>query len=78
MEDSNPNERNANGRTKTGLYRIFVPAYEALEGFFDKYGQPVVDDPGSSVDGIDGDTIEQGSKTYLKNERHILKSMPLS
>ena len=73
-EDSNPNERNANGRTKTGLYRIFVPAYEALEGFFDKYGQPVVDDPGSSVDGIDGDLIEQGSKTYLKNERQSLKS----
>ena len=72
-EDSNPNERNANGRTKTGLYRIFVPAYEALEGFFDKYGQPVVDDPASPVDGIDGDTIEQGSKTYLKNERDSLK-----
>jgi len=72
-EDSNPNERNANGRTKTGLYRIFVPAYEALEGFFDKYGQPVIDDPGSPVDGIDGDTIEQGSKTYLKNERDSLK-----
>ena len=72
-EDSNPNERNANGRTKTGLYRIFVPAYEALEGFFDNYGQPVIDDPASPVDGIDGDTIEQGSKTYLKNERDSLK-----
>ncbi len=27
---SNPNDRNANGRTKSMLYRIFIPAYEAL------------------------------------------------
>ena len=73
-EDSNPNERNANGRTKTGLYRIFIPAYEALEGFFDNYGEPVIDDPSDPVDGLDGDRIEEGAKTYLKNERQSLKS----
>ena len=73
-EDSNPNERNANGRTKTGLYRIFIPAYEALEGFFDNYGEPIIDDPDSPVDGLDGDRIEEGAKTYLKNERQSLKS----
>ena len=28
--DSDPNERNANGRTRTGLYRLFIPAYESL------------------------------------------------
>jgi hypothetical protein len=73
-EDSNPSERNANGRTKTGLYRIFIPAYEALEGFFDKYGSPVVEDPDTVLDGIDGDSVAQGAKTYLKNERQSLKS----
>ena len=73
-EDSNPNERNANGRTKTGLYRIFIPAYEALEGFFDNYGEPIIDDPDSPVDGLDGDRIDEGAKTYLKNERQSLKS----
>ena len=73
-EDSNPNERNANGRTKSGLYRIFIPAYEALEGFFDKYGNPVVDDPESAVLGIDDENIDVGAKTYLKNERDSLKS----
>ena len=31
--DSDPMDRNANGRTKSGLYRLFIPAYEALEGF---------------------------------------------
>lgn len=73
-EDSNPNERNANGRTKSGLYRIFIPAYEALEGFFDKHGNPVTDDPEGTVMGIDGEDIESGAKTYLRNERDSLKS----
>ena len=71
-KDSNPNERNANGRTRTGLYRLFIPAYESLEGFFDRHGNPVVEDPDRSVDGIDGDPINQGAKTYLKNERQAL------
>ena len=75
-EDSNPHERNANGRTKSGLYRIFIPAYSALEGFFDAYGNPVVEDPESPVRGIDGEQIDVGAKTYLKNERDSLKNDP--
>jgi len=71
--DSDPEDRNANGRTKTGLYRLFIPAYEALEGFFDMYGNPVVEDPESPVLGIDGDMIRIGAKRYLKNEREALK-----
>ena len=46
-KDSDPFGRNANGRTRSGLYRLFIPAYESLEGFFDKYGNPVVKDPDS-------------------------------
>lgn len=80
--DSDPNERNNNGRTRSGLYRIFIPAYEALEGFFDRYGNPVIEDPSESVHihgeiiGIDGFPIDQGSKTYLKNERRSFKDNP--
>ena len=74
--DSNPTERNANGRTISGLYRLFIPAYESLEGFFDQYGHPVVDDPEQPLQGIDDDTILQGAKTYLKNERDSLKHDP--
>ena len=66
---SNPRERNSNGRTKSMLYRIFVPAYEALEGFFDMYGNPVIENPEEPVMGIDGEEITIGAKTYLKNER---------
>ena len=76
--DSDPNERNANGRTRSGLYRIFIPAYEALEGFFDEYGNAVIEDPAESVHihGIDGELIESGSKSYLKNERKSFKDDP--
>ena len=66
---SNPNDRNSNGRTKSMLYRIFIPAYEALEGFFDRYGNPVVENPDEPVMGIDDEEINIGAKTYLKNER---------
>ena len=71
--DSDPTDRNANGRTKTGLYRLFIPAYEALEGFFDQYGNPIVEDPETPIQTIDGDYVDIGAKTYLKNERDALK-----
>ena len=72
--DSDPTQRNANGRTVSGLYRIFIPAYDALEGFFDKHGNPILDDPESAVEGIDGELISFGAKTFLRNERGALKS----
>jgi hypothetical protein len=40
-DSSDPAERNENGRTKSGLYRFFLPAYETT--FFDKYGMPEVE-----------------------------------
>lgn len=73
-QDSSPYQRNKNGRTRSGLYRIFIPSYEALEGFFDMYGNPVIEDPEQPVKGIDGEDIEIGAKTFLKNERESLKN----
>ena len=72
--DSDPKERNANGRTRSGLYRIFIPAFEALEGFFDKYGNAVVEDPAKAMIGLDGEVISIGAKTFLKNERAALRN----
>ena len=74
--DSDPMDRNANGRTKSGLYRLFIPADESLEGFFDKYGRPIITDPDTPVDGLDGVDVSQGARTYLKNEREALKHNP--
>jgi hypothetical protein len=73
---SDPWERNSNGRTKSGLYKIFIPAYEALEGFFDKHGIAVIDDPEKPIEGLDGEEITIGAKTYLQNERKALMSDP--
>jgi hypothetical protein len=73
---SDPQERNNNGRTKSGLYKIFIPAYEALEGFFDKHGLPVIEDPEFAVDGLEGELIHYGAKTYLQNERKALLADP--
>ena len=72
-EDSDPTMRNANGRTVSGLYRIYIPAYDALEGFFDPYGNAVVDDPESPIPGLDGEMIYHRARTFLKNERQALK-----
>ena len=73
---SDPWERNSNGRTKSGLYKIFIPAYEALEGFFDKHGIAVIDDPEKTIEGLDGEEITIGAKTYLQNERKALMGDP--
>lgn len=56
-DDSNPNEKDANGRTRSGLYRYFTPAYDGLEGFIDEWGYS---------------QIKEG-KQYLKNIRDSLK-----
>jgi hypothetical protein len=67
--DSDPNQRNENGRTKSGLYKIFIPAYEALEGFFDQYGMPIIEDPTAPTITEDGTLTSIGARTFLKNER---------
>ena len=72
--DSDPDQRNKNGRTRSGLYRLFIPAYDSLEGFFDIHGRAVHSDPEEVVPGIDGEDIVFGARTYLKNERENLKN----
>ena len=72
-KDSDPTKRNANGRTVSGLYRLFIPAYESLEGFFDKHGKPIIEDPESPVETLDGDNMSLGARSFLKNERDSVK-----
>lgn len=38
VKDSNPMERDENGRTRSGLYIYMLPAYETM--FYDDYGNP--------------------------------------
>ncbi len=62
--------RNENGRTLSGLYRYFVPAYDGLEGFIDEYGNSVIDTPDVPIKSISGGEIKIGAKPFLEHERN--------
>jgi len=74
-------KRNKNNQTISGLYNLFLPAYDGLEGFIDEFGESVIENP----------TPEQmkflktktpalapiykmgiGAKLYLENKRAML------
>ena len=84
FDQSDVSQRNANGQTKSGLYRVFIPAKYGLEGFYDEYGFSIVDDPvpGVSIKTDSGDYIgskhqvKNGSINYLKAELEGLKDDP--
>lgn len=75
-KDSNPLERNDNGQTKSGLYRIFIAAKYCLEGFFDIYGFSIVDDPKEPILTDSGNYEKIGAVTFLNNEAASLKDDP--
>ena len=66
--DSDSNNRNSNGQTKSGLYNLFIPMEWNMEGFIDKFGMPVFNTPDKPVKGIDGEMIFQGAIDYWQNE----------
>ncbi len=74
--NSNVLKRNANGQTKSGMYSLFIPMEWNMEGFIDKYGMPVFENPKQGVEGIDGETIYQGAVNYWNNEVESLKKDP--
>lgn len=73
-------EKDENGRTRSGLYNYFKPAYVGLEGFVDEYGQSIIDDPLPEEKVFDskGKRILMGSKTFLLNKRKNLKGPSLA
>jgi hypothetical protein len=50
--DSDPNKRNANGQTKSGLYSLFIPMEYNMEGFIDEYGFAIIDNPKTPIMGM--------------------------
>lgn len=44
-DQSNPQKRNKNGRTISGLYNLFIMAADGLEGFIGEYGESIIDAP---------------------------------
>ena len=73
-EDSDPSQRNDNGQTKSGLYRLFIPMEWNFEGYIDVHGMPVFHKPKSPIRGADGSMIKNGVIDYWENEVASLKS----
>lgn len=69
-------DRNQNGQTKSGLYRLFIDAAFCIEGFFDQYGFSIVEDPEKPVVNELGEFKSIGAATFLKNELESLKDDP--
>ena len=72
-EDSDVKSRNANGQTKSGLYKIFIPMEWNMEGFIDIYGMPVLRKPTAPIKGVDGAMIKNGAIDYWEAEVESLK-----
>ena len=68
----------ADGRTESGMIRIFKPAYYGLEGFIDAYGYSVIDDPSIPIVNYEGQVLVRGAKTYLMNRRKGMEVDQLS
>jgi hypothetical protein len=73
---SDVTQRNANGRTTTGLYSFFLPAHKNYEDFTDKYGvcHEVVAE-GDFFYNAQGIKMTQGSLQFLNNEFAAAKLM---
>ena len=61
-DDSNIEEKDGNGRTRSGLYSYFTPAYDGYEGFINEYGISEIKKAKKFLDNkreaISGDTIK--------------------
>lgn len=74
---SDPNDRNDNGQTQSGLYRIFIDAALGLQGFYDQYGFSIIEDPEEPILNDGGKLVKIGADTYLKNRRKNIKDANL-
>lgn len=74
--DSDPKDRNSNGQTKSGMYNIFIPMEWNMEGFIDRYGMPVFDNPDKPILSVSNEEIKQGAVDYWNNEVKSLKNDP--
>ena len=75
--DSDISTRNANGQTRSGMYKLFIPMEWNMEGFIDRYGAPVMHkDTTNPVRGIDDEFIHQGAVDYWEAEVDSLKNDP--
>ena len=74
FKNSSVKRRNKNGQTTSGLYSLFIPMEYNLEGYIDRYGNPIIETPSEPVLGVDGEMIDVGAVEYWENEVAGLKN----
>lgn len=62
--------------TISGMYSLFIPAEFNMDGFFDIYGFPIIDDSEDGILNEDGEMVKIGSATYLTARRKKLEHSP--
>jgi len=77
-ENSNQDKADYLGQTKTGLYRIMIPAYAGFSGYIDAFGNSVITNPTPEQTKYlteTGDCPDPtiGSKDYLEHIRKTLE-----
>lgn len=65
---SDVTKRNANGRTESGLYSLFIPCDDNYEGFIDTYGNCIKNTPKEPIMGVDGQWIKKGVLEFFDEE----------
>jgi len=73
MELSNFYQRDDHGQTMSGLAMMFFPAFDGQEGFIDKFGMSVINNPTERQVGLrptaDFARIRKGAKQWQQEER---------
>lgn len=77
--DSNPKERGSDGRTRSGLFRYFNPAYYGLEGFVDEYGFTDVESADAYLlkkrEGLSGERLAREQRKYPRTPYEAFMSV---
>jgi len=81
-KDSDVNNRKKDNRTKTGLYRLFKPAYYGLEGFVDEYGYSKISEAKKALmnsrDGLEGIQLIRETRKYPFSIKEVFQSSTIS
>ena len=73
LDQSDFYQRGDNGQTLSGLAAMFFPAYDGLEGFIDRFGRSVIENPTERQSALSPDSIFarlcKGARQYQQEKR---------
>lgn len=80
--DSDPTTRKKDGKTITGLFRLFKPAFYGLEGFVDEYGYSNMEAAQKALmdsrDGLEGIALIQETRKYPFSVKEVFQSSTIT